>query len=71
MVKLVAIGDFAIFVNLHVWVEVDIVGEDGVGGRFAVVVDELGKFPQLRCAADLVRIILRAAACQPFALTTL
>ena len=36
--------------------EVDIVGEDGVGGRF-VVVDELGKFPQLHCAADLVLAI--------------
>lgn len=51
--------------------EVDIGGEDGVGVGKVAVVDFVGKFPQLRCAADLVRIILRATACQLSPLTTL
>ena len=49
--------------------EIDIVGEDGVGGRFAVVVDELGKFFQLLCGADVILAIV--SWLQPFALTTL
>ena len=57
LVKIAAIGDRAVFANLHVWVEIDIVGEDGVGvGKFAVV-DALRKFPQLRGGADLVHAI--------------
>ena len=72
LVKLVAIGDFAVFVNLHVWVEVDIVGEDGVGvGADLAIVDALRKFQQIRCGSNLVRIILRAVAVQRSPLTTL
>ena len=68
--KFVAIGDRAIFVNLHVWVEVDIGGEDGVGGRFAAV-NELGKIPQLLGGRNLVRIIRCAGAAGERPLTTL
>ena len=49
--------------------EVDIGGEDGVGGRFAVLVDELGKFPQLLGGSNLVHAI--AVFLQPSPLSTL
>ena len=64
-------SDRAIFVNLHVWVEVDIGGELGPSAGLALVVDFVGKFQQIRCGSNLVRIILRAAACQLSPLTTL
>ena len=68
LVKFVAIGDRAVFVNLHVWVEVDIGGEDGVGCRFAAI-DALRKFQQLRGGADLVHAIVSLLQHSP--LTTL
>ena len=52
--------------------EVDIGGELGVdiGVFSAIVVDFVSKFFQLLGAADLVRITLRAVACQHSPLTT-
>ena len=61
------IGHGAIVVDLYLFVQHDIGGEDGPGGRFAVV-DELGKFQQIVSGSDLVRITLLAAALQPSAL---
>ena len=70
LVRFVASGDRAVFANIHVWVEIDIVGEDGAGVGFAAV-DFVAKFRELLCAADLVRILLRAVARQLSPLTTL
>ena len=50
--------------------EIDVVGEDGVGGRFAAV-NELGKIPQLLGGSNLVRIICCAGAAGERSLTTL
>ena len=60
----------AIVVDFYLFVQHDIVGEDGVGGRFAAV-NELGKIPQLLGGSNLVRIVLRAVALQRSPLTTL
>ena len=68
--EVLLIGHGAIFVDLYLFVQHDISGEDGVGADLAIV-DKLGKFPQLLGAADPVRITLRASSRQLSPLTTL
>ena len=48
--------------------EVDIGGELGPSAGLVFVVDFVGKFQQIRCGSNLVRITLLAAALQPSAL---
>ena len=63
-VKFFAIGDFAIFVNLHVWVEVDIVHQLGVGVGVCcltvLAVDEIAEVFKLGGGEDFIWVVFAA-----------